>query len=829
MDGVIDIDTDTLSSAMPHDSTPSLAFTSLSRNSSQLSTASFPHAPPTSSSPPPPSSRFNFTTGELEDSTFYVPPTSLQYQQTGQSLAFPTFDRGLSSLSTSSQGEKGWAGWGGEGEGQWAGVQGPSAPYRDTTGTSLASFDDAAAYGGRIGDSAAYDAQMAFVAQQHTAQQQQQQQAQHPNHQPQHQQQQQQQAAQRTQHAHSQAAFQQQQRVQQMQTQLQVAQLQQQLFHQQQQQHQQHQQHAAPHPPVAAGAPHQRPPVVAAPSYPNLNLDLVQHAPVAATTLSSSDYDPSRKRQRGGDIAAPTDAHSSPLPYYVEAPTAPAPTSTPAPSYYPPPPRTGSSPYLPPPTSNGMGLSHSAPSLRVTTAPQAMAAIPAAIPSAVVVASSLSAASANSPTVANPEVPSRVYTAPSLSVIRRPSSIDASSVAPSKNDADDSYDVSSSRDSESPSNGPGEEHKEQQKKVKHQMTDRQRRAKIKESMDQLKALVPLENQAKADQATIVAESVDMIKAMREEMAALRSRVAELELAPKDGAAGDGVMDPAMRKAVLQQSYTSSSPFSAMMASLNGAGVSMWRLGLDGRVLEVNLVFEMVTGFSGADVVNRSPCAAPLYGSLSVMPKSFLRYFSTVSTTVSTPMLHGDIVSPPSPSSSASSGSAPSSPMDDLPFSTASAPQRVASATSPLFSNVTISSLPIVPHSELQSFFPFKCKQLPDVLPNPLSSSGPSAASAALALPHGQYLMNHLANLPPNHVLKLLSRVSTSYGDTLESIQTMTLVRTPSGAPDYILNLTTPDGRRLVKPTKFLANFSVGQQTAPPATAASPPPTTVGGL
>jgi len=242
---------------------------------------------------------------------------------------------------------------------------------------------------------------------------------------------------------------------------------------------------------------------------------------------------------------------------------------------------------------------------------------------------------------------------------------------------------------------------------------------------------------------------------------------------------------------------------------------------------VNLVWEMVTGFSGADVVGRSPCSAPLYGSLSVMPKSFLRYFSTVSAAVSTPMLDGS-VSPVSSNSSVSSpmldGRGPVSPAastassgssdDGLPPLPPSGVNsgRLASAASPLFSNVTISSLPIVPHSELQSFYPFKCKTLPDTLST--TSTAPTLTNPATAnvnnqpLPHGQYLMNHLANLPPNHVLKLLSRVSTSYGDTLESIQTMCLVRNGSGQPDYVLCLTTPDGRRLVKPTKFLGGFGV---------------------
>jgi len=91
---------------------------------------------------------------------------------------------------------------------------------------------------------------------------------------------------------------------------------------------------------------------------------------------------------------------------------------------------------------------------------------------------------------------------------------------------------------------------------------------------------------------------------------------------------------------------------------------------------------------------------------------------------------------------------------------------------------------------------------------------PNTQAATAIQPHGQYLINHLSNLPPNHVLKLLSRVSTSYGDTLESIQTMCLVRTASGQPDYILCLTTPDARRLVKPTKFLTSFNPVQQQQP---------------
>jgi hypothetical protein len=58
-------------------------------------------------------------------------------------------------------------------------------------------------------------------------------------------------------------------------------------------------------------------------------------------------------------------------------------------------------------------------------------------------------------------------------------------------------------------------------------------------------------------------------------------------------------------------------------------------------------------------------------------------------------------------------------------------------------------------------------------------------------PHGSYLVAHLAALPSNHVLKLLSRHHTLWGEILESIVTLCLVRDSNGKPDYILLLSTP--------------------------------------
>ena len=865
---VIDIDTEHGTSDLMFNN-PALAMTGMSRSISQLSTASATfHPHPNAIQPPFPTSYpviasshnphpFHFQPSDLDDSTFYVPPSALQYQQTGNSLILPSLDRGLSILSQQSvtpapvlaastvddaYGDGGY------------GVPAPFAPMRDMTGNlSLPPFDESQAVqtaqqlqqqqqqqqqqpthaygsglvptgslnGGMMSESAAYDAHQQY--QQHLQRQLQQQQ--------QHQMQQ--------------------MHVQQMQMHVKQSQLQ---HMQNQQQQQQQQPQVTLHNNIA--------------SFPTASLDPFNSqrtiAPTAIANGLPIDYDPSRKRQRA-DLPPHVATEPAAMPYYMDGVQS---LNGGGGNFF----GSGAaSSALLPQASPALAMSMSAPSIAARTAstPQARPAVtipvastapssasPAAaagrsVSSAASVASS---AAASSPAM-QPTIPSRVHTAPNRP-FNSPSATPAATTAPAdtpKIDASQSDDYDSSsvqQDVDSPPNGSSSvaggvgEDKEQQKKVKHQMTDRQRRAKIKESMDQLKALVPLEANQKADQATIVAESVDMIKNMKDEIASLRAKVAAMELTggAKDGSSTQGSpsspmeLSAAQRKALLQQSYASSSPLSAMLASLNGAGVSLLRLGLDGRVLEVNLVWEMVTGFSGADVVGRSPCSAPLYGSLSVMPKSFLRYFSTVSAAVSTPMLDGSVspissdssVSSPmldgrgpvSPASSTSSSGSSEDGLPPLPPSGAST-GRLASAASPLFSNVTISSLPIVPHSELQSFYPFKCKTLPDTLTTtstaPTTAINPSAinnttttttatTANSSSLPHGQYLMNHLANLPPNHVLKLLSRVSTSYGDTLESIQTMCLVRNGSGQPDYVLCLTTPDGRRLVKPTKFLGGF-----------------------
>jgi hypothetical protein len=116
-----------------------------------------------------------------------------------------------------------------------------------------------------------------------------------------------------------------------------------------------------------------------------------------------------------------------------------------------------------------------------------------------------------------------------------------------------------------------------EKKQKHQLTDRQRRAKIKESMDALKALVPLEPNQKADQATIVASSVTLVQNLKDEVAELRARLQAMEFnAVKEASKLDAKRSQIRGAQGMQPNHPalSNSPFTSMMASLNGAGVSM---------------------------------------------------------------------------------------------------------------------------------------------------------------------------------------------------------------------------------------------------------------
>ena len=92
---------------------------------------------------------------------------------------------------------------------------------------------------------------------------------------------------------------------------------------------------------------------------------------------------------------------------------------------------------------------------------------------------------------------------------------------------------------------------ELQRKRQHQKSDKQRRAKIKDGMEQLKALVSLHGKLESpDQASIVSASVDLVHALRQEIAGLKAEVertrGENTAMKQRGLAGYAGLDAVMR-------------------------------------------------------------------------------------------------------------------------------------------------------------------------------------------------------------------------------------------------------------------------------------------
>ena len=75
------------------------------------------------------------------------------------------------------------------------------------------------------------------------------------------------------------------------------------------------------------------------------------------------------------------------------------------------------------------------------------------------------------------------------------------------------------------SNDDDKQRNELQRKRQHQKSDKQRRAKIKDGMEQLKSLVSQHGKLESpDQASIVSASVDLVHSLRSEIAALKQEV-----------------------------------------------------------------------------------------------------------------------------------------------------------------------------------------------------------------------------------------------------------------------------------------------------------------
>lgn len=315
-----------------------------------------------------------------------------------------------------------------------------------------------------------------------------------------------------------------------------------------------------------------------------------------------------------------------------------------------------------------------------------------------------------------------------------------------------------------------------EKKLKHQQTDRQRRQKIKDGMNSLRDLVVPNTGNKYDQAGLVHASVVHISKLNDELNELRDRIKQLELDKQQSTNTTALQ-------CRTSNYTSlCNPLSTLLPVLNAAGVSLMRIALDGRVLEVNMVFEILTGYKNHELVGRTPCHAPLCCALSVVPPQFLNIFNDTTTAPShawsdkfgvndTNNIPSDIYNNTNHPPSSTITPAEQWNSRYMPGLNDECTLTVDNDSSSVLSDTKSSHTVSVNNDELDV--------TSDVAPH--------------------YLLQHLQSLPPNHVLKLMNTCRTRDGGQYEYVASMTLIRQSNGLPDYLLSVSAPDSRRVIPP------------------------------
>lgn len=340
-----------------------------------------------------------------------------------------------------------------------------------------------------------------------------------------------------------------------------------------------------------------------------------------------------------------------------------------------------------------------------------------------------------------------------------------------------------------------EDDRDYMKKVKHQLSDRQRRAKIKHSMEKLKELLALQGIQKADQATVVVVSVELIKKLQKQVMNLKAKVDQLETEGE-------IITPSSDNRIDKTSLCTVPrvPYNVMVSALTGAGVSMLRVSLECKILEVNEAFELTTGWSSKEVVGMHAHQAPLFGSLSLLPKCYINHFRESSRPLKSEPDDASVKDETSDNNIDHFKALVAS-NNSLSYS-----KPEISALSCIYSQRTICNLPVTPQTELQPFFPWKSCSFEDhklLSPNAKSPSSP----------HSTYMINHILSLPSNQALRLLCRICTSYGDTMEFVPSLAVIRNSQGHPDHILMLSTPDSRRLVKASELAGAADKSLRTA----------------
>jgi len=356
--------------------------------------------------------------------------------------------------------------------------------------------------------------------------------------------------------------------------------------------------------------------------------------------------------------------------------------------------------------------------------------------------------------------------------------------------------------------------------------------------------------------------VNLVQDLKSEVATLRAKLqqAEMDKTRKEQETQLALLHRHRSSSGTPSDTQIANPLHYILPAMNAAGISVWRVSTSGVLLEVNLVFEMLTGHRNSTLVGKSPCQAPMYGSLSIVPESFLRLFSNAckiqddspkianspfssyppsaddATYQKKPSSYSDTLSAlPVDTTDTDSSTGISGELDTSTFrgicgfdkfaqhradsdgsdttdvsrqtsnsnSGTSNSSRMSSPEHNPSSAATMDEMPQIPDNELQLLSdtkPLKREELPYRSQPYARNPEPyqHAHASAAGTHNSNFLLQHLEHLPPNHALKLLARCQSIWGTTLEALTTLTLVRDKYGRPDYFIAVSTPDTRRIVK-------------------------------
>jgi len=164
------------------------------------------------------------------------------------------------------------------------------------------------------------------------------------------------------------------------------------------------------------------------------------------------------------------------------------------------------------------------------------------------------------------------------------------------------------------------EERQEIRKVKHRIIDRKRRQREKASIDELRDLVLMHPSEKPDKATIVAGAVRTIKDMQLQIAQLEARLTPSMCFCKGPCS-----------CVVPHDFKSRTVDTALPTLLTGlatAGVAIMVIDFkDSTVVELNDMFENLSGFRKEEVLGRRFSDSPLFGryvQVEFPPKIFSR-------------------------------------------------------------------------------------------------------------------------------------------------------------------------------------------------------------